>query len=106
MIGHPFPRLLATKLRDTLFEQFGKSGNERCNHPVDRSNLAAALWTAAEKRDKSVENILTGPKVIALVVTETGKEFNSMPFLRKLWRKIRQIKREMDGLPAVEGDEA
>jgi len=66
-------------------------------NPVDRKKLAAALLRAANKRDVSVESILNGPKMIAMVATETGKLFTSMPMRKRIYRWLLRIKREMDG---------
>jgi hypothetical protein len=65
--------------------------------PVDRKKFLAALLRAANKRHTSVESILNGPKTIAMVETETGKLFTSMPFRKRIYRQLLRIKREMDG---------
>jgi hypothetical protein len=58
---------------------------------VDRKKLTAALYVAAEKHDASVESILDGPQMIAMVTTETGKLFTSMSVSRRIYRRLRQI---------------
>ena len=58
--------------------------------------VSAALLRAANKRHTSVESILNGPRMIAMVATETGKLFSSMPVRKRVFRWLLQIKREMD----------
>ena len=45
-----------------------------------------------------------GSKVAALVALESGRQFSSMSFGKKIWRKALQIKREMDGQPPSDED--
>lgn len=65
-------------------------------NPGDRKKFSAALLRAANKRHTSVESILNGPRMIAMVATETGKLFSSMPVRKRVFRWLLQIKREMD----------
>jgi len=58
-----------------------------------------AVWRAAKKRDTSIESILYGPKMIAMVSTETGKLFTSLPPWKRAYRWLVRIKLEMDGQP-------
>lgn len=46
----------------------------------DRLKIVPALLTASERLGLSVEDLLRGPKVEALVASETGKEFTSLSF--------------------------
>jgi hypothetical protein len=68
----------------------------------DRKKFTVAVWRAAKKRDVSIESILYGPRMIAMVATETGKLFTSMPRWKRVYRWVLQIKREMDGIPSAE----
>ncbi len=63
----------------------------------DRNRFTAALLRSAEKQDVSVESLLDGPKVIAMVATESGKLFTSLSSRERVYRRLLQIKKEMDG---------
>jgi hypothetical protein len=65
--------------------------------PTHQVTLSAALSAAAEKHKVSAEDILMSGKVMAMVATETGRIFTSLPLLKRLWRRALEIKREMDG---------
>jgi hypothetical protein len=71
----------------------------------DRKRFTVAVWRAAKKRDISIESILYGPKMIAMVSTETGKLFTSLPPWKRAYRWLVRIKREMDGQPGSEDSE-
>jgi hypothetical protein len=71
-------------------------------NPEDRKKFTAAILHAANKQDVSIESILYGPKMIAMVATETGKLFTSMPSWKRAYRWLLKIKREMDGQPPAE----
>jgi hypothetical protein len=61
----------------------------------DRNIFAAAIYSAATERGVSVESILDG--MIAMVATETGKLFTSMPVRKRIYRWFLRTKNEMDG---------
>jgi hypothetical protein len=65
-------------------------------NPADRAKLTSALAATARRYNSSVEKILTSPRVVVLVALETGKIFRSDPFLRRAWRKLLDIKKEID----------
>lgn len=71
----------------------------------DRDALTTALSRAANKYRLSEEDLLLSSRVVALVALESGKQFSSMPWGRKVWRRAIQIKREMDGQPPIEGSD-
>jgi hypothetical protein len=56
---------------------------------ADRPSIAAALLAASEKHKVSIENLLKSPRVAALVALETGKQFTSMPFMKRIGREVR-----------------
>jgi len=55
----------------------------------DRAKLSAALLAAAEKHSVSIEELLKSTIVNALVALETGKEFTSIPFVKRMRIKMR-----------------
>ena len=57
---------------------------------ADRPRIATALLKASERHDVSIEQLLISPKVAAIVVTETGKQFTSMPFLKRVKRRLKR----------------
>jgi hypothetical protein len=69
-------------------------------NPTDRARLCAALQTASNKAGRSMDEVLDSPRVIAMAALETGKQFTSMPFRKKVWRWALSIRREMDGQPS------
>lgn len=74
------------------------------SNPVDRNKFAVALLDASHKKAASVESILNGSAVIAMVATETGKIFTSMSVRQRAYRWLLRVKREMDGQPVPEED--
>jgi hypothetical protein len=66
--------------------------------------VRAALLRTANKREVSVESILNGPRMIAMVATETRKLFTSMPVWKRVYRWLLQIKSEMDGQHTSSGE--
>ncbi|MGH9499498.1 MAG: hypothetical protein ACRD3L_10180 [Terriglobales bacterium] len=63
----------------------------------DRTRFTAAVWKAAQMRNASIESILYGPKVVAMVATETGKLFTSLPPRKRAYRWLLRMKCEIDG---------
>ena len=55
----------------------------------DRVRVSSALMRAAEKHNTSMEQILTSSKVAAIVVLQSGKEFTSETFRRRIWRRLK-----------------
>ena len=53
----------------------------------DRVRIVPALLEAAERLNLSMEDLLRGPSVEALVVSETGKQFTSMLF----WTRVKRV---------------
>jgi hypothetical protein len=54
---------------------------------ADRLKIVPPLLEAAERLNLSLEDLLRGPNVAALVSSETGKQFTSMPF----WTRVRRV---------------
>ena len=72
----------------------------------DQRSVWMALSASAAANKVSVEDLLQSRKVIAMVATETGRVFTSMPLHRRirrraseLWRDALELKREMDEGP-------
>jgi len=65
--------------------------------PTDRTKLSTVLLSIAEKRGVSTDDLLMSGRVIALVALESGRIFSSLPFGRRFWRRVLELKREMDG---------
>lgn len=70
-------------------------------NPVDRKKFSAALFKAAKRHDVTPEAILNGPRMIAMVATETGKIFTSLPFRKRVYRWLVRVRKEMDGNPSA-----
>jgi hypothetical protein len=71
--------------RYTTLDVYGKE---------DRTQIAAALMKAAKKHKSTIEEILTSSKVAAIVALQSGKEFTSETFRRRMWRRFKtRIKR-------------
>ena len=69
-------------------------------NPEDRPKLSLALSNAAKKHNLKPEDFLVGARVNALVVLETGKIFSSMPFFRRMRRKVwRKLRFKKAGIP-------
>src|SRR6202030_1281133 len=53
---------------------------------AERPRIGATLRTAANRNGVSMDDLVIGPKVEALVATEAGKEFTSTPLLKRVSR--------------------
>jgi hypothetical protein len=58
---------------------------------ADRVKIVTALLTAGEKLNLSIEDLLRGAKVEALVASETGKEFTSMSFRARVKHMFEKV---------------
>jgi hypothetical protein len=64
----------------------------------DFRNFRSAIYAAARKHKCTVDTLVQSSKVVAIVALETNKIFRSeLPLWLRTWRRLRQIKREMDG---------
>ena len=63
----------------------------------DRERIVGALHAAAKRHGVPVEEILASSRVVAIAALETGKQFTSEPFPQRAWRRLLEIKRQMDG---------
>lgn len=52
---------------------------------ADRPRVATALLKAATKHGVSIEEFLNTPKVVAMAALESGKQFTSAPFFKRLF---------------------
>jgi hypothetical protein len=68
-------------------------------------DVSDAIARAAKQHFCSEEDILLSPKFVALVALESGRQFSSMSWRKRVWRRALQIKREMDGKPPVGGSD-
>lgn len=59
-------------------------------NPADRPRIVAALLAASKKHDVSIEDLLRSRRVAALVALETGKQFTSLSFTKRMWGKVRR----------------
>jgi len=72
-------------------------------NPADRPRIAAAVLAASEKHNVSTEELIKSWRVAALVALETGKQFTSMPLVKRIWRAVRdRALRKQPRLPASE----
>lgn len=55
----------------------------------DRARIGAALTKAAQRHNKSAEEILISPKVVAIVALQSGPQFTSESFRGRIWRRVR-----------------
>jgi hypothetical protein len=63
----------------------------------DRTRIVSALLGAAKKHGVTTDEILPSSRMVAVVSLQSGKEFTSEPIPGRLWRKILEIKKQMDG---------
>lgn len=55
---------------------------------ADRIAVSTAINEACQRRNISAEDLVGGRRVAALVALETGRQFTSMPFRKRIWRSV------------------
>jgi len=55
---------------------------------VDKAAISQAITEACQRLNVSAEDFVQSRRVAALVALETGREFTSMPFGKRIWRSM------------------
>jgi hypothetical protein len=66
----------------------GESLRINLSGQIDQRAVSQAIDEACKRLNVNAEDLVQSRRVAALVALETGREFTSMPFGRRIWRSV------------------